>query len=103
MNKISIIGSGPISEALHQIVSKLSGEEEFSFMSLSPENFESVKIKPFELAEVPMPYKDDRPCLSKHRKGHHEPKLSATQWRKARQRKNKIQAKSRRKNKKQKP
>lgn len=97
MEKIGIIGHELISVAALQGIAREIGKH-VVLVNHPPEQLAPVKIKPVELVELPRPFKDDRPCLSKYRKGHHQPKISATQWRKARKRKNKIQAKSRRKN-----
>lgn len=98
MEKIGIIGHEFISVATLQVIARETGKNVVLVNHPAPERLPPVKIKPVELVELPRPFKDDRPCLSKYRKGHHQPKISATQWRKARQKKNKIQAKSRRKN-----
>jgi len=99
MKKIGVIGHDLAATHLSGLV-KYIGKDVVLVNHPAPEQSVPVKIKPVELVELPHPCKDDRPYLSKHRKGHREPKISATQHRKARQRKNKIQAKSRRKNKK---
>jgi len=99
MEKIGIVGHELIIVSTLSAIARELGKE-VEIVSPLKEQLSPVKIKPIELVELPRPYKDDRPCLSKYRKGHSPPRLSATQQRKARQRRNKIQAKSRRKNKK---
>jgi len=99
MEKIHIIGHELISTiALASLVREM--RKNVVVVNPSFEQLNSVKVKPFEIAEMPRLCVDDRLLVSKYRKGHSPHRLSATQQRRARQRKNKIQAKSRRKNKK---